>query len=253
MRVQACGVCHTDLHYREGGINDEFPFLLGHEAAGVVESVGDGVDERGARRLRGARLARHHAARAAPAARDGPGTASTRANATQKMTLDGMELSPGARHRCVRREDARGGGAVRAKVDARARPEAAGLIGCGVMAGLGAAMLHGRTCSGATPWPCSGAAGWATPPSPGARWPARARSSRSTSTLGSWSGRGASAPPTRSTPSRSTRSRPSASSPTATAPTCASRPWATPRSWSRRSSPATWPAPSCRSACRTRR
>ena len=41
--VQACGVCHTDLHYRDGGINDEFPFLLGHEAAGVVEAVGDGV------------------------------------------------------------------------------------------------------------------------------------------------------------------------------------------------------------------
>jgi S-(hydroxymethyl)mycothiol dehydrogenase len=45
VQVQACGVCHTDLHYREGGINDEFPFLLGHEAAGVVESVGDGVTE----------------------------------------------------------------------------------------------------------------------------------------------------------------------------------------------------------------
>ncbi|HSA52643.1 MAG TPA: alcohol dehydrogenase catalytic domain-containing protein, partial [Yinghuangia sp.] len=43
VQVQACGVCHTDLHYREGGINDEFPFLLGHEAAGVVESVGAGV------------------------------------------------------------------------------------------------------------------------------------------------------------------------------------------------------------------
>src|SRR4029453_15390372 len=43
VRVQACGVCHTDLHYREGGINDEFPFLLGHEAAGVVEAVGEGV------------------------------------------------------------------------------------------------------------------------------------------------------------------------------------------------------------------
>ena len=41
--VKACGVCHTDLHYREGGINDDFPFLLGHEAAGVVESVGSGV------------------------------------------------------------------------------------------------------------------------------------------------------------------------------------------------------------------
>ena len=43
VKVEACGVCHTDLHYREGGINDDFPFLLGHEAAGVVESVGAGV------------------------------------------------------------------------------------------------------------------------------------------------------------------------------------------------------------------
>ena len=43
VKVQACGVCHTDLHYREGGINDEFPFLLGHEAAGVVEAVGPDV------------------------------------------------------------------------------------------------------------------------------------------------------------------------------------------------------------------
>ena len=45
VQIQACGVCHTDLHYREGGINDEFPFLLGHEAAGVVESVGEGVTD----------------------------------------------------------------------------------------------------------------------------------------------------------------------------------------------------------------
>ena len=43
VQVQACGVCHTDLHYREGGINDDFPFLLGHEAAGVVEAVGPDV------------------------------------------------------------------------------------------------------------------------------------------------------------------------------------------------------------------
>jgi S-(hydroxymethyl)mycothiol dehydrogenase len=43
--VKACGVCHTDLHYREGGINDEFPFLLGHEAAGFVEAIGPGVTD----------------------------------------------------------------------------------------------------------------------------------------------------------------------------------------------------------------
>src|SRR5690625_4668281 len=45
VRVQACGVCHTDLHYKLGGISDEFPFLLGHEAAGTVESVGAGVTD----------------------------------------------------------------------------------------------------------------------------------------------------------------------------------------------------------------
>src|SRR3954451_13760780 len=48
VRGQAGGVCHTDLHYREGGINDDFPFLLGHEAAGVVESVGRDATTRGA-------------------------------------------------------------------------------------------------------------------------------------------------------------------------------------------------------------
>ena len=55
--VQACGVCHTDLHYREGGIGDDFPFLLGHEAAGVVEAVGDGRHRRRAGRLRDPQLA----------------------------------------------------------------------------------------------------------------------------------------------------------------------------------------------------
>ena len=73
--VKACGVCHTDLHYREGAINDEFPFLLGHEAAGVVESVGDGVDdlEPGDYVI----LAWPRAERAGPAFGGSPGTASS--------------------------------------------------------------------------------------------------------------------------------------------------------------------------------
>ena len=94
MRVQACGVCHTDLHYREGGINDEFPFLLGHEAAGIVEAVGEGVDRRRARRLRDPQLAR--GVRQCRACRRGrPRYCFDTHNATQKMTLeDGTELSP---------------------------------------------------------------------------------------------------------------------------------------------------------------
>src|SRR5215469_5421484 len=45
VNVQACGVCHTDLHYKEGGIGEDFPYLLGHEAAGVVEAVGPDVTD----------------------------------------------------------------------------------------------------------------------------------------------------------------------------------------------------------------
>src|SRR5215213_5782526 len=45
--VQACGACHTDLHYREGGINDEFPSLLGHEAAGIASAIREGVSNVG--------------------------------------------------------------------------------------------------------------------------------------------------------------------------------------------------------------
>jgi S-(hydroxymethyl)mycothiol dehydrogenase len=94
-------VCHTDLHYREGGINDDFPFLLGHEAAGIVESVGR-RDQRRARRLRHPQLA--CGVRDCRACNKGkPWYCFATHNATQKMTLhDGTELSPGPRHRRVR-------------------------------------------------------------------------------------------------------------------------------------------------------
>ena len=140
--VQACGVCHTDLHYREGGINDEFPFLLGHEAAGVVEAVGPDVTE------------------VAPGdfvvlnwrAVCGQCRACLKGelqycfnthNASQKMTLtDGTELSAalgiGA---FVEKTLVHAGQCT--KVNPEAKPEVAGLLGCGVMAGLGAAINTG--------------------------------------------------------------------------------------------------------------
>ena len=74
--VEACGVCHTDLHYREGGINDEFPFLLGHEAAGTVDQVGPGRHRGGARATSSSSTGGRCAASAGPAAGAGRSTAS---------------------------------------------------------------------------------------------------------------------------------------------------------------------------------
>ncbi len=140
--IQACGVCHTDLHYREGGIGDEFPYLLGHEAAGIVESVGDGVGdlEPGDFVILNWRAVCGECR----ACRKGkPWYCFATHNATQKMTLlDGTELSAalGIGAFCDKTLVAAG---QATKVDPAASPSAAGLLGCGVMAGLGAAMNTG--------------------------------------------------------------------------------------------------------------
>src|SRR5882757_360652 len=139
VKVQACGVCHTDLHYREGGINDDFPFLLGHEAAGVVEAVGPGVTEvapgdfvvlnwravcgqcRACRRGEAQYCFSTH-------------------NASQQMTLaDGTPLSPALGIGAFVEKTLVAAGQC-TKVNRATPPEVAGLLGCGVMAGLGAAI-----------------------------------------------------------------------------------------------------------------
>jgi S-(hydroxymethyl)mycothiol dehydrogenase len=142
VRVQACGVCHTDLHYREGGINDDFPFLLGHEAAGFVESVGPDVAE----------VApgdfvilnwRAVCGQCRACRRGEPQYCFNTHNAAQKMTLDdGTELSPALGIGAFAEKTLVAAGQC-TKVDPAAPPEVAGLLGCGVMAGLGAAMNTG--------------------------------------------------------------------------------------------------------------
>src|SRR5690348_4767827 len=147
VQVQACGVCHTDLHYREGGINDDFPFLLGHEASGLVEAIGEGVTD----------LApgdfvilnwRAVCGQCRACKRGRPWYCFNTHNASRRMTLeDGTELTPalgiGA---FVEKTLVHAGQCT--KVDPAASPAAAGLLGCGVMAGLGAAVNTGGVTRG---------------------------------------------------------------------------------------------------------
>nr|WP_153505735.1 S-(hydroxymethyl)mycothiol dehydrogenase [Cumulibacter manganitolerans] len=138
VRVAACGVCHTDLHYREGGINDDFPFLLGHEAAGVVESVGAGVDD-----VQPGDFVilnwRAVCGQCRACLRGEPQYCFNTHNAAQKMTLeDGTELSPALGIGAFAEKTLVAAGQC-TKVD-EADPAVVGLLGCGVMAGLGAAV-----------------------------------------------------------------------------------------------------------------
>ncbi|MFI7149074.1 S-(hydroxymethyl)mycothiol dehydrogenase [Nonomuraea sp. NPDC050022] len=147
VKVRACGVCHTDLHYREGGINDDFPFLLGHEAAGVVEAVGPDVSDVAPgdfvilnwRAVCGA---------CRSCLRGRPQYCFATHNATQKMTLaDGTPLSPALGIGAFADKTLVAAGQC-TKVDPAASPAAAGLLGCGVMAGLGAAVNTGAVSRG---------------------------------------------------------------------------------------------------------
>ncbi|MGP4005100.1 S-(hydroxymethyl)mycothiol dehydrogenase [Streptomyces sp. 4N124] len=149
VKIEACGVCHTDLHYREGGINDDFPFLLGHEAAGVVESVGEGVTD----------VApgdfvilnwRAVCGQCRACLRGRPWYCFDTHNAKQKMTLlDGTELSPALGIGAFAEKTLVAAGQC-TKVDRAASAAAAGLLGCGVMAGIGAAINTGEVGRGDT-------------------------------------------------------------------------------------------------------
>jgi S-(hydroxymethyl)mycothiol dehydrogenase len=145
--IHACGVCHTDLHYREGAINDEFPFLLGHEAAGVVESVGEGVTNV----VPGDFVILNWRAvcgNCRACKRGQPQYCFDTHNAAQKMTLtDGTELSPALGIGAFCEKTLVHSGQC-TKVNPEAPATVAGLLGCGVMAGIGAAINTGEVSRG---------------------------------------------------------------------------------------------------------
>jgi len=188
VRVQACGVCHTDLHYRQGGIGGDFPYFLGHEAAGVVEAIGDGVTG----------LApgdfvilnwRAVCGECRACRRGRPWYCFSTHNASQAMTLaDGTPLAPALGIGAFAEKTLVAAGQC-TKVNPAVQPAVAGLLGCGVMAGLGAALNTGQVGRG-------DAEVWATPRCSAPAWPAPGASSPWTSMAASWSGPGSSGPRT---------------------------------------------------------
>jgi len=147
VKIQACGVCHTDLHYVQGGIGEDYPYLLGHEAAGIVESVGEGVRdlEPGDYVILNWRAV---CGTCRACKRGRPWYCFATFNATQKMTLDdGTELSPALGIGAFAEKTLVAAGQC-TKVAPAAAPEVAGLLGCGVMAGLGAAINTGAVTRG---------------------------------------------------------------------------------------------------------
>jgi len=147
VRVQACGVCHTDLHYKQGGIGDDYPYLLGHEAAGVVESVGAGVTD--VQPGDYVILNWRAVCGSCRACRRGrPWYCFATHNAQQKMTLaDGTPLSPALGIGAFVQKTLVAAGQC-TKVNPEVPATVAGLLGCGVMAGIGAAINTGNVTRG---------------------------------------------------------------------------------------------------------
>ena len=149
VRVQACGVCHTDLHYKMGGIGEDFPYLLGHEASGVVEAVGPDVTEvtPGDFVILNWRAV---CGQCRACKRGRPWYCFATHNASQKMTLaDGTPLSAALGIGAFAEKTLVAAGQC-TKVNPAIAPATAGLLGCGVMAGIGAAINTGGVSRGDT-------------------------------------------------------------------------------------------------------
>ncbi|GAA1451187.1 S-(hydroxymethyl)mycothiol dehydrogenase [Nesterenkonia lacusekhoensis] len=143
--VLTCGVCQTDQHFQQGEVGDNFPYLLGHEATARVSEIGEGVTnvKVGDKVILNWRAV---CGECRACAKGDLKYCFNTHNAAQPMTLtDGTEL-----------EAALGIGAFAEKtlvhsgqctviddVDDSANA-AVGLLGCGVMAGIGAAINTGE-------------------------------------------------------------------------------------------------------------
>ncbi|MET0861345.1 MAG: alcohol dehydrogenase catalytic domain-containing protein, partial [Microbacterium sp.] len=159
VRIEAAGVCHSDLGVVDGNRVRPTPMLLGHEAAGIVEHVGDGVADIAV----GTRVVMTFLPRCGDCAgcrTDGrlpcePGTAANNAGtlvgggirlsrtegAPREHVNHHLGVSAFATHAVVSRSSV-------VPVDADVPPEVAALLGCAVLTGGGAVINAGRPAPG---------------------------------------------------------------------------------------------------------
>jgi len=150
VKIQASGVCHTDLHYKLGAISNDFPFLLGHEGSGIVEQVGSGVSDP---------KVGDYVVLAWRAPCDNcrfctlgqPNLCSDSLNAKPRMTAkkDGVALNAAlgigtfCTHTVVAAKQA-------IRIPTACPPEQASLLGCGVTTGVGAVLYTAGVRRGST-------------------------------------------------------------------------------------------------------
>jgi S-(hydroxymethyl)mycothiol dehydrogenase len=150
VRIIASGVCHTDLGVKSGTYGTSgFPFLMGHEGAGIIEAVGEGVTN--------TKVGDHVIlAWRAPCGncrfclRGQPNLCAASLNAEKRMrTMDGELLNPVlgigtfCTHTLVHARQA-------IPIDHALPSAQMSLIGCGVMTGIGAALYTAGVKPGTT-------------------------------------------------------------------------------------------------------
>jgi S-(hydroxymethyl)glutathione dehydrogenase/alcohol dehydrogenase len=156
VRMTASGVCHSDLHVRDGEWQRPGPIVMGHEGAGVIEAVSDGVDGSligravalswyaPCLRCRNCQLGRQWLCTGSPSLRhaqaDGT-TRTTRADGSPVLTY--LSIGTMATAQVVPVEAA-------IPMPDGVPPEVAALIGCGVSTGVGAVIKTADVPAGAT-------------------------------------------------------------------------------------------------------
>ena len=150
VRIAATGVCHSDLSLARGTLRQPVPAVLGHESAGTVVSVGDGVDHVAA----GDRVVLCWAPPCGSCwfcAEGEPWLCerSSDAAAAPYATFEGADLYPGLSTAGFAEETVVSARAVLPVPDAVPLEQAA-LVGCAVMTGVGAVLNTARVREGQT-------------------------------------------------------------------------------------------------------